>query len=204
MAGQRGPDRLTCRGWPQLGTAPGTPSGAGEACLAPRRHQEGTKKAARASCGAWPVCRHGAAPALELERDALAGSLPVGRRGEGLRREAMWLRPRPAGGLRRPLSAGSPEASFSARSCLYRLPQASARLGHSSPRAALGLVSRWPHRSSFLHGRGRPRGRATRARRARRSQSSAGAIEIAIEVAARHASARGTRQSPRGAAASTR
>ena len=138
MAGQRGPERLTCRGWPQLGAAPGTPSGAGEACSAPRRRQEGTKKSARASCGAWPVCRHGAAPALELERDALAGPLPVGRRGEGLRREARWLRPRPAGALRRPLSAGSPEASLSARSCLYRLPQASASLGHSSPRP------RWP------------------------------------------------------------
>ena len=55
MAGQRGPDRLTCRGWPQLGTAAGTPSGAGEACLAPRkgtkkaprRLQEGSKKAPR-------------------------------------------------------------------------------------------------------------------------------------------------------------
>ena len=187
------PETLIGRGRPHLGAASGTPSGAGKAGSAPIRPSLG------AAC-----FRHGAAPALELERDALAGSLPVGRRGEGLRREAMWLRPRPAGGLRRPLSAGSPEASFSARSCLYRLPQASARLGHSSPRAALGLVSRWPHRSSFLHGRGRPRGRATRARRARRSQSSAGAIEIAIEVAARHASARGTRQSPRGAAASTR
>eukprot|EP00964_Phaeocystis_antarctica_P121362 scaffold85027_cov69-Phaeocystis_antarctica.AAC.3 len=92
-------------------------------------------------------------------------------------------------------------------------PQAAPSFGQPRPTSRLGRAGR-PYRACFPHGRGRPRGHAGHARRAQRSRSSVEEIAIvieveieiavAIEVAARRASARGTRQSPRGVAASTR